>query len=277
MKKILIFSVMIIAGIIYGAGFDINIGDSIEKVYAVMGEPDGYMLVGDRAVVSYLRGKIELVSNKVTRVELISAKKAEDLKRRRVAEKKRIYEYLKQQGETIKQQKLENTEFLSLPLSEQIAFWKNFKKRYTMVNLSPVNIADMAAKDAEEKRKQRKEAEEKYNDELLKMRWKLMEAEERAHKAEMEADRRCRYSYGYTSYLWPPQVIMPGHTPVCRPHVPVCNPVCKPAFGIENSSSALSMGCGNISYGRNTGNITVAPHASRWPSYTPGVFPNDIK
>lgn len=139
-----------------------------------------------------------------------------------------------------------------------------------MIDLAPVDIADMAAKAAEDMRRQRDKARE---DELLEAKWKLMEAEERARKAEVEANSRCsrygRYSGGYSSYLWPPQVILPG-----RP----CYPVRPTPYGCLKPVSPFRPGGGTSIVGSSSGaTFTVSPHASRWPSHTPGVFPNTIR
>ena len=260
---------VMVTGTIYAEMFDIKIGDDIDRVQNALGEPDSYILLGDKALVSYGLSKIELVSNKVTKVNFVSAAKTKELRLKTKTDNKKRRAYLIREGNTVKQRKLENVEFLSSPLSEQIDFWHSFRRHYPMIDLSPVNLADLATKAAEDTQRKREEDEEyKANEEeLLQAKWKLMEAEERAHQAELEANsRNTRYSRGYTSYLYPPQVIIPG-----RP----CYPVRPTPYGCLKPVSPFRPGGGNRVGGSS--HTTVSPHASRWPSHTPGVFPNTVK
>lgn len=247
--------------------FDVKVGDDVKKVYEVLGEPDSYMLAGNKAVVTYERGKIELVSNKVTRVDFTSVAKAAELKLKIEKANEERHDYLLQAGTALKQRKLEDARFLSLPLSDQLDFWRSFRRRYPMVDLAPVDIADMATKAAEESKQQH---DEELEAELLRAKWKLMEAEERAHKAELEASSRyTRSSYGYTSYIWPPRVIIPG-----RP----CYPVRPTPYGCTKPVSPFRPGGGTSIVGGSRGSaITVSPNTSCWPSHTPRVFNNIIR
>ncbi len=273
-KLLIIICSILAVNILHAEMFDVKIGDDINKIENVLGKPDSYILIGKRAVLTYPRGKIILVSNKVVEVNFISEEKAAELKKQQeVASikakdaRKRQNEYLAKKGLALKQSKLEDVDFLSLPLKEQFNYWKKFKQRYPMVDLAPVDLVEMAAKIAENAEEQRKKQDERLEQELLEAKWKLMDAEERARKAELEASRnhgRTYYSYG--SYIWPPQVVIPGGNYPCRPKP---KPPCGPSILPVNKPKPIKQGAGIKN--------PVAPHASRWPSFTPGVFPNNAK
>ena len=195
---------------LYAEMFDIKVGDDVQKVHETLGEPESYVLVGKKAVISYKRGKIELVSNKVTKVEFVSAAKAEEMRLQAEKDNNKRQDYLMQEGAALKQRKLEDARFLAQPIVDQLDFWRSFRRHYPMIDLAPVNLADMATKSAEEAKQNKSERDQNA---LLEAKWKLMEAEERARKAEMEASSN-RYNnnsltYGYGSYIWPTQIILP--------------------------------------------------------------------
>ena len=264
--KLITVCMVIVTGNIYAEMFDVKIGDDIDTVHEVLGKPESYILIGDKAVISYGLSKIELISNTVTKVNFISAAREKELQLKAKKDNEARHDYLVKEGNAVKQRKLESADFLSLPLSDQVDFWRSFRKHYPMIDLAPVNIAGMAAQAAADSRKQQDKARE---DELLQAKWKLMEAEERAHKAELEASSRyTRYSRGYTSYLWPPQVIIPGRP--CYPARPTPYGCLKPVSPFRPRGSSR--------IGSNSSrHIKTSPHTSRWPSHTPGVFPNTVK
>ena len=271
MKKIYMIAIclVMVAGTVYAEMFDVKIGDDIGTVHEVLGEPDSYILVGNKAVVSYERGKIELISNKVSKVDFVSAAKAKELKLKTKKDNEKHHDYLVKEGTALKQRKLEDTTFLSQPIREQLDFWRSFRARYPMIDLAPVDVAGMASQAAEDSRQRKDKARE---DELLQARWRLMAAEERAHQAELEASSRyTRYSRGYTSYLWPPQVIIPGRP--CYPARPTPY-----NYNCIKPVSPFRPGGGTSIVGGSSGSrTTVSPHANRWPSHTPGVFPNTVR
>ncbi len=270
----LIIGLMVI-GNIYAEMFDVKVGDDVKSVYKVMGEPESYIMVGNKAVVSYERGKIELISNKVSKVSLVSTEQVAMLREQEseqrakaIEAKAKKHDYMAKEGNALKQKKLEDVEFLSSPIAEQFEYWKKFRRRYPMVDMTPIDLVEMATTITENARQRAEAAEKAKNDELLKARWKLMEAQERAHQAELEASRSRRSRYIYGSYLYPPQIILPGYP----------NRPCPTPYGTIKPVSPFRPGGGkSVVGGGGSRIITPAPHAGNWPSHTPGVFPNTIR
>ena len=252
---------------LYAEMFDVKIGDDVQKVYETLGEPESYILVGKKAVVSYKRGKIELVSNIVTKVEFVSAAKAEANRLQTEQDNKKRHDYQMQEGAALKQRKLEDARFLAQPLVDQLDFWRSFRRHYPMVDLEPINLAEMAKQSADNSKSRKADAD---NNALLEAKWKLMEAEERARVAELEASNNRYRNSSYGSYVWPSRIVFPANR--------LCYPVRPVPYGCTKPISPFRPGGGSSVVGGSGGSVvggyrnTSKPTVSHWPSYT-GRFP----
>jgi len=250
-------------GMLYAADSDIEVGDGIDEVYSVLGQPNGYIRSGSFFLFYYDRGKVELHDEVVTAVELVSAGEVRDLKaaRKRYVEERR--DRLRAAGLALQREKLEDPFFLALPSSEQLSFWRTFRERYPMVSLAPIDLAGVAKQAAGAQR------EAELKDELLRAKWRLIDAEERARAAELaarKAENRFRsrgHRYGYF-----PQSGVYGAS----------------SFSIQGSDFYGSFLRARITpvdpYRPLTGmGLSSEPNAfnrvsSHWKKISPGVFPN---
>ena len=94
--------------------------------------------------------------------------------------------------------------FLGLSSADQLVFWRRFRERYPMVSLESVDLAGLVQQAKGERTAQ-------LENELLRARWQLMDAEERAQEAELKARRaESRFrSRGYS--VWVPPYAVPYH------------------------------------------------------------------
>lgn len=255
--------VLFTAGVVRAGNGEIELGDHVDEVYSILGRPSGYIHSGSFSLLYYDRGKVEVHDDIVTGIYLVSSEKARELKAARERRARERYEELLVEGLALQREKLEDPNFLSLPSADQLSFWRTFHGRYPMVSLDREDIAGLARDAAEEQRKSELE------NELLRMKWRLMDAEERAHKAELAAralEGRCRartYSHWY-----PPQIVVHRRPTFSagasdfyrhfhRPRITPVDPYL-PLSGIKLSADANSYR--HIPRHRQT--------------MTPGVFPN---
>lgn len=122
------------------AAADVTVGDSSESVRSNLGVPRGTLRVGDRDILYYDRGEVELGSGVVTRVSLRSEDEQAALEAKRAAEARRVREEreilrarLIAEGRELKARKLADLSFQSAPLDYQVAFWEDFSRRYADV------------------------------------------------------------------------------------------------------------------------------------------------
>jgi hypothetical protein len=181
---------------------DIAIGDSAEKVFVVLGRPEGQIKSGTFLMLSYPRGKVELRDKIVTKVDLIS----EDELNRRIAKdqerKKMRAEAAKRQkaqkhadGIRLRKEKLDDPDFTALPTTEQLYYWQEFKKIYPDVDVSDTYAALLTIRERELR-------EEEVNNRLAAMEQRVADAEARAASAEQEALNASQSSY-YPEYYYP--------------------------------------------------------------------------
>ena len=120
---------------------EVKIGDSGDDVRSELGAPSGQIHWGNREVLSFARGEVELASGVVTRVALRSddeqtgfeAKRSADISRVRENEAIRRVQRTAE-GETLKASKLADANFQSAPLRFQVEFWRNFASHYPNVS-----------------------------------------------------------------------------------------------------------------------------------------------
>ena len=214
-----------------GAAFEVALGDDLDAVTAALGEPQGYMLTGTRAVLTYERGKVELRDDKVVSVDLVSPDVAAARKTEAEAARRQREAQQAARGTRLRDAKLDDPEFLFLPPTQQFAFWRSFRQQYPAIDLAPVGLSELAARASAEEQAFKAQAEtraETLKDaDLMALEWRVQEAEARAEEAALAARRaetRSRSSGfygGWTSTRWPTTVVIGGGPTLCSPPVAV--------------------------------------------------------
>ena len=128
---------------------EVKIGDNRDDVRSGLGAPRGQIHLGNREVLSFARGEVELTSGVVTRVALRSEDEQAAFEAKRSAEFSRVREdenirrvQQKAEGEALKASKLVDANFQSAPLRLQVEFWRNFTSRYPNVSCTEqLNLA----------------------------------------------------------------------------------------------------------------------------------------
>jgi hypothetical protein len=158
---------------------EVRPGESLDRVRAVLGIPNGEVQLGDRVLLYYDRGSVELQEGRVTKVALRSEDEHALLLARETrlrAEREEQRARLLAEGTALKDRKLADGSFQSAPISQQIAFWEDFARRYPGVSVAePLSIARL--------RLNERIAEQRRRDEELR---RLDEIERRLAAAESE-------------------------------------------------------------------------------------------
>ena len=195
------------------AAAEVQSGSTLKDVRAALGAPRGQVRAGDRLLLYYDRGEVQLQAGTVTRVALLSVADFDALQVRRAAEAVRIREEneirstrLGVEGEALKARKLADPSFQSAPVSYQVAFWEDFLRRYPGVSSGEqLAIARMRLNEQLEEKRRQAQQEER----LAELEARLNEAESRASEARYEAyPVRYHSSYGRmygqsSNGLWP--------------------------------------------------------------------------
>jgi hypothetical protein len=212
---------------------DVRVGDTAQKVLAVLGEPNGFIKSGKDQLLIYDRGRVSLSNDVVVRVELVSAeeaewRKADDQRQReeRAAAVAARREQLLQEGTALKEKAVNDPQFLALRGADQVRFWKEFAGKYPDVAVELEYSKALA--------RQRVEAEEEdIRQRLQAVEQRAADAEVRAQRAEAEraeAERRSQTTYGwYTPALgwgwgWQPWPTIQRHRDHDRDRGPVASP-----------------------------------------------------
>lgn len=202
-------------------------GDPVEDVIARLGQPKGYIKTRTIEVLFFDRGKVEVRDGLVASAEILTpeevdAKQKRDEKERKAQEEADRFrrEARRVEGQEIKETKLSDPAFLTLPAGDQIAYWKRFSALYPDVSLDSA----YAARLAEAHRQQPLEQElRSLHLKIKEMEEKVERAEARARAAEEEARRaRGRYVYPISYYrLHYPQRSSHHHATVSTPTLSV--------------------------------------------------------
>jgi hypothetical protein len=180
------------------AAVEIRTGDSLQDVRSNLGAPRGQLQVGDRQVLYYDRGEVDLRAGAVTRVALLSDADFTAQQARQATEAARKSEEnsrLNLEGEAIKASKLADAAFAAAPLSYQLAFWQEFSRRYPGVSVGE-QLSVAHARLAEYYNEHQAQEER-----LAELEARVSEAESRADAAESHASNFATYvsdsGYGY--------------------------------------------------------------------------------
>ena len=120
----------------------VMIGDTRETVLSELGTPDSYIGTSNREMMTYERGEVVLVDGAVASLALMSEEEA--LRRRLLreqeaaerAERERARrERLAAEGTEIRLRKLADTDFMMSSAAVRLAFWKQFRSQYPMVEV----------------------------------------------------------------------------------------------------------------------------------------------
>lgn len=189
---------------------EVRLGDTLDQVCVTVGMPKGQLRAGDRHLLYYDRGEIELRAGTVTRVTLLSVEAQAALEARRSAEAVRVREEQElrrvrenAEGEELKARRLADRSFQAAPPAYQFAFWDSFARRYPGVPVAEqLTVARMRLAEQQEQLRVRNEQAERLAD----LEARVAEAEARAAEAESTAQRATYYpiySYGRFSRRHP--------------------------------------------------------------------------
>jgi len=115
---------------------EIQPGDSLADVKAFLGAPKYKEKLGNKLILSYDRGKVELTDGRVTSINLLSPEDLAAQQARRAAEAAQAAQLKAQhiaEGGALKAKKLADPAFTSAPLADQLAFWQDFRRQYPEV------------------------------------------------------------------------------------------------------------------------------------------------
>lgn len=196
MKAIYALACLVVPAFLSAA--EVRIGDGLNDVRAALGAPRGQLKLGERQVLHYERGEVELRGGVVTRVAFLSDAEYAALQAQaaRTAEQNARID---SEGEALKERKLADRSFAAAPAAYRLEFWQNFATRYPRVSVGEqlftirMRLAqEYAARAAEEER--------------------LAALEARVAAVEDSAETNSPYRYGGYSYGYG------GYFPSYRPH-----------------------------------------------------------
>lgn len=251
---------IVLAGISLGSAGTVKMGDTSETVIQELGKPKGRISAGAFEVYSYDRGKVELTSNLVTHIELISTEEVEE---RRIEQAKRQEEAEQRERETeqreretrerqtvegnrILSERLADTAFRAQSAGDQLDYWDLFRQRYPEVQIGAVY-------DAVYRQYQEEEKEARIREQLADLQQRTAAAEERAARAE-QAARDTAY-WAQPSYLY--------YYPSTYSYLDSCSRY--PATHVSHHRDASSYVISKSRHNRSTYTITPAPY--KFPPY----------
>lgn len=171
---------------------EVAVGDSAVQVRETMGAPRGHLQLGERDVLYFDRGEVELNGGRVTRVGLRSLEEQTSFESKQAASVARADEIrnrVMEEGRALLAGKLSDPVFRATPYSYQVSFWENFSQRYPSVSaaepllIARARLAEQAAK-VEADRARAEQAQ------------RIADLAERAARA----DARARNDYVYPFY-----------------------------------------------------------------------------
>lgn len=239
-----------------GRGGDVVIGSTRGEVLAALGEPNGSIDGGSYQLLYYERGKVELVSNVVVKIDLLSEdetvkrrllREKQEAEARVAAEKARIQRIA--EGTQVRQTKLADASFRAMAAPERLAFWQRFKQLYPEVPLG--DEYTLALTETEREYARQREETERLNS-LARLEQRVASAERRAAEAEEEARNRSTYYYPPLIYGCYRPVITPYVSPLHRPLSPSYHDRIGTAHYYHDYRMGLAPGT-QITYGPDSG------------------------
>lgn len=202
-------------------------GATLEEVRTVFGAPSGQVRAGERHLLYYERGAVELVNGRVTRVDLRSPEEqaAQDAREARAqAERATRRAQRIEEGTALRDRRLADEAFRSAPVAYQVAFWEDFARRYPGVPCAePLTIARLKLNEQLEERNRK--AEELRRLAEIEERLAAAERAPRYHPAGYpfyrgRRDRHQEFGFGQISYRFydaPLPVYTTPTEPLIRP------------------------------------------------------------
>ena len=200
---------------------EVRIGDSLNEVRTVLAEPAGQVRIGDRQLLFYDRGEIELRAGVVARVALIPVEDFARLQARRAEQAVRAREEreirqarLSAEGTELRGRKLADPYFRAAPAAYQLAFWEDFSRRYPDVACTE-QLADARARRGEQLDLIR--AKDEADARVAELEARLQEVESKVAQNGTSVVRYRYYSYGRNSppfTLWPVEYHFANQTPL---------------------------------------------------------------
>lgn len=186
---------------------EVKPGESIEEVRAALGAPRGQVRAGDRHLLYFDRGEVELKAGTVTRVAILSDEDYVAHEARRAAIAERVREAQASRtvaGEVLKAGQLASATFRNAPPAYQVAFWEDFSQRYPEVSCAEeLSIARVTLAEQFEQRRARDEQEAR-----------VAELEARVAAAEARASQFSSYGYPSRNYFRGYRSAAPSFWPV---------------------------------------------------------------
>lgn len=200
------------------ASSEVIVGESLGDVLVEMGQPRGFIRSGSYLLLDYANGKVELRDEKVVRVELMTdeelAAYRERMAKRNAAAAKAASARraaLLAEGTQVRDNKLADPAFLSLPAAEQVAFWQWFRQKYPGVEVGGEYAVVLHRYEADLAEQSLAAARRR---EIERLEARVAEAERAAAEAQREAELARAYGY-YTTYpicyVRPFQPCAPAH------------------------------------------------------------------
>ncbi len=203
---------------------EISVGDPLERVYEVLGSPDGYMQIEDREWVYYDRGKITAREGVVESVSLVSQDEADRVRARDEADWRALQARRAariREGEHIRNQVLADPQFLSLSAARRVAYWEAFQQQHPEVNIEGVYQAARREYQREQEQQRLAAAEQRR---LMELEARVREAEQRARDAEYRA------AGPRVNYYYPAPVVVRTQPVIVYPVTPVAHKVAYPGI-----------------------------------------------
>ncbi len=158
MKLILpILTALLLAHVLYADEPRVRLGDTLETVIELLGEPKGRVAAGDREYLTYHRGTVEVAGGTVVAVKLIS--KADADRAKKVREEAWEYRRLAKEEAAarkhiesihIVEEALEDPDLLLMTPREQVVFWESLRDSYPNAVLPPAYDDALAAVEEEQ-------------------------------------------------------------------------------------------------------------------------------
>jgi hypothetical protein len=168
---------------------EVGPGDKIADVYATYGKPRGKADMGDRQLLYYERGEVELRSGVVTRVAFLSEEDYAAREAREAAAEERAQSLIAE-GESVKQERLADPSFQKLSPASQLAYWQDFARRYPGVSCGDqITVARALVREQAE-----------HDRKLAEQEQLIAEAEARRLNQERYDFYPVGYGYGYGAY-----------------------------------------------------------------------------
>jgi hypothetical protein len=173
------------------ATFALQPGDTRDAVIAELGAPNGSVAAGDRVVMYYDRGTVQLRDGRVAAVNLVSAAELAAREAKEAAAMQRMEEAtqarrtrLEAEGNAIHAARKADASFAALPADTQLGYWRQFAMRFPMISVEN-EIAPLS--EIVDQQIRLREVEAANADRLAELEDRLAETEERAARAERMA------------------------------------------------------------------------------------------